>query len=98
MSQIRKISEKCNELRQKANDSSTTRLVFGVEDGDIIISYYPEKSSLTISVVPNDFEQSSAEHVIDTIAKEFGRSYGDVKEFEGGAIVEYTTEINWSHN
>jgi hypothetical protein len=98
MSQIQKIAKKCHELRQKSDSSSTTRVIFGVEDGDVILSYHPKENSITISVVPNDFKKSSAEQIIDMISKEFGRTYGDVEESDSGAVVEYTTQINWSHN
>lgn len=98
MNQIQKISEKCNELRQKADGSSTTRVIFGIESGDVILSYHPQDNYIIISVVPNNFKQSSAEQIIDMVTKEFGRKYGDIEESESSAVVEYTRKIDWSHN
>jgi len=98
MVNLQKISEKCNELRQKSNKESTSRVVFGVNDFDAILSYHPKQESITISVIPDDFKRSSAEKIIDIISKEFGRNYGEIKESDSGAVIEFTTKINWSHD
>lgn len=96
--EITRISEQCNKLREQADEKSQTRVELKTMDFESILSYNPQEKTVKIFVIPLDYQFSTGKQIITEISDELGEQYKGIKSSDSGNIVEFTTDIDWSHN
>ena len=89
------ITKKCNEFRNKLDNTSETIVEFDTIDFEATLSYSPQENIVEIFVIPSDFQFSSGKEIIEKITNELDCQYKGIKSSDAGKCVEFKTSVNW---
>ena len=90
-----KITEKCDEFRNKLDNTSETIVEFDTTDFEATLSHSPQENIVEIFVIPSDFQFSSGKKIIENITNELDCQYKGIKSSDTGECVEFKTSVNW---